>query len=260
MQALKRLLKPSKPLPKTFESFEEAAIACNESYENKDIVEVVKLKTLAYQKKLKTLPVVEMGFIPLLFALQKASRNNLNLKVLDFGGACGLHYFIAQTFLPDLDLDWYVVETPSMVEIAQTFASNRLNFSSSIEEAKNRQQQADLVIASGSLQFTPDPYQALRSLIDCQPKAIFITRTALTQDKEFATIQRTKLSENGPGLLPEGISDRWIEYPVFFAQQKKFEEVLQANYKIELRLDEGLSPYPFYDLPVFAYGYYCDDQ
>jgi putative methyltransferase (TIGR04325 family) len=51
--------------------------------------------------------------------------------VLDFGGACGLHYKQAQSS----SVRWAVVETPAMAERARALASDKLRFFTSISDA-----------------------------------------------------------------------------------------------------------------------------
>jgi hypothetical protein len=44
--------------------------------------------------------------------------------------------------------------------------------------------------------------------------------------KELINVQKSNLSCNGPGPMPEGMKDGEIQYPVTFARKDKFEEIL----------------------------------
>ena len=60
-------------------------------------------------------------FVGLSLAISKKELN-----VVDFGGACGAHYFLAKALIGNrINLRWHVVETPTMANIARGLEDGR---------------------------------------------------------------------------------------------------------------------------------------
>jgi putative methyltransferase (TIGR04325 family) len=89
-----------------------------------------------------------------------ASAANGELRVLDFGGAAGTHYFDVvrwreRTGWPHSGLRWHVCETAAMVAAAEpALGGEELTFHASLDELDNGAY--DLIYVSGSLQYVPD--------------------------------------------------------------------------------------------------------
>lgn len=146
-----------------YETYGDAQKACTGlGYEDDGLVRVVFEKTRLTKEYMLSgeMPLSEYGTQSLLAVLmawhQIGDRNKL--RVIDYGGACGAHYFQIRPFLPrDIQLDWVVVETPPMVEKAGSFETSELHFADSMREAQERLQNVDLLHSSGTLQYVPDP-------------------------------------------------------------------------------------------------------
>jgi hypothetical protein len=67
-----------------------------------------------------------------LFAVLLASQTSKmqnQFNVIDFGGACGTHYFQLRSYIPpEIRMDWIVVETTAMAKQAQAFETEELHF------------------------------------------------------------------------------------------------------------------------------------
>lgn len=63
----------------------------------------------------------------------------------------------------------------------------------------------DLLFSSGTLQYVPDPTSCLSSLLSVGATNLFIGRMALSSAGAFAQVQTSRLSDNGPGLMPSGL-------------------------------------------------------
>ena len=86
-------------------------------------------------------------------------------KVLDFGGGGGRHGF---QYLESAVTTWAVVETPSMVRVcSEHLLHPSLSFHASISEAVRLHAKFDVVHASSSLQYTPDPEEFSGNLLGC---------------------------------------------------------------------------------------------
>ena len=85
------------------------------------------------------------------------------LKVVDFGGACGVLYFLAKKFLKDdIEIKWHIVETPMMVRKGKLLESNELSFFNNIKEAVLDFDGIDLALSSSTLSYAPDPLMLRR--------------------------------------------------------------------------------------------------
>jgi hypothetical protein len=93
-------------------------VAALSSYQDSALVEVVFAKTIALDTaKLWEMPRHSALDHTILGVCHAAANNPTRpLRILDFGGACGLHYRVARAAVPNLPVRWAVVETPAMAE------------------------------------------------------------------------------------------------------------------------------------------------
>jgi hypothetical protein len=91
-----------------FLSYQDALKLCTtDAYQEKELIEVIFNKTRRFLEKLKseTIPISETAAYSLLSLVNPIieSKNN-KINVLDFGGACGAHYFTLRSLI-DKDLN-----------------------------------------------------------------------------------------------------------------------------------------------------------
>lgn len=161
----------------------------------------------------------------------------------------------------DIDLDWCVVETASMVQEAEKqLGSSRLRFSSSLDEAKTLLGEVDLIFSSGTLHCTDDPLNYLRKLLDMGARRVFLTRTSFSEDnKTYIFIQKSKLSHNGPGPLPQDFKDTDIFYPNVFVPVSEIKELIyRSGYTIRLEINEDQNVYQFGKYTFSMYGFFFE--
>lgn len=242
-----------------FNSYQSASALCKNGYQEDSLVRVVYEKTKRFRDILEAKKTLVSDIVPLrsFFVIRLANLGK-ELNVLDFGGACGAHYFFTKSLLNNrVDLRWHVIETPKMVDIASRLDDGKLKFYDDIEKAKSEIGKVDIVYSSGGLQYVSQPYLSLQKLTQCGASDIFITRVGLsTLPKELITIQTSYLSSNGPGPMPEGIKDAIIRYPVTFARKDKFEEIISTNYKIRVQFNEDRNAYSIGKYFIHMYGYF----
>jgi len=193
--------KETKEGERIFNSYESAIAECKSGYEEDSLVTVVYEKTKRYRDALSQKPLrVDMSSLRTFVGLSLPNSGK-NLNVLDFGGACGAHYFLAKSLFVDrVRLRWHVVETPKMVNIARNLETDELKFYDNLEKATNELGKIDIVFTSGALQYVPKPYEMLVKLTECGASSLFITRVGLsTLTNEFIVVQTSNLSSNGPG-------------------------------------------------------------
>lgn len=212
----------------------QTALASCDGYESGRLVEVVFRKTLALRDSLDSLPTLEANLLRPLTALSLVGKSGI--RVLDFGGACGAHFFVAHKLSP-LELEWRVVETPAMAERARRLESESLRFFDLVEKASEGFL-PDLVFSSGALQYTPEPLDYLRRLAGVGAPLLFLTRLELSESSGEVKVQSSMLSANGPGRMPEGVQDCEVRYPVNVVSRRKFEDVLAESYRVAARVGE----------------------
>lgn len=243
-----------------FSSRESAIDACDRGYEADEITDVVVAKTRALRDRLMVEPpVLDASAFRVLTALALAPSGPA-LRVMDFGGAAGQHYFVVQALTKARPLDWRVVETPAMVEAAQPLADRHLSFFESIEGAcQGWDSPPDLVFASGVLMFVPNPLSTLRNLLDVGADLLFLTRTGLTEDlTTLHAVQSSWLGDNGPGPLPAGFQNRIVTYASTFVPARDVYNVItDCAYRIVARFDEGRDVWRSAQCSVHQYGLIC---
>ena len=245
-----------------FGSYAEALKQCGAGYEAEVITEVVVAKTEVIRVEIeKGRADLDLGALRTLIALGFAGQSQ-PLRVLDFGGAAGFHYFIARaTLVAGSLLDWNVVETAAMARAASRLANEELSFFSSIGEAAQAlQTPPDLVFASGVLMCVPDPLETLAELLALRAPRVFLTRTGLSPDSTTRIIaQKFTLAENGPGPLPEGVVDQEVSCPDTFVPMAEFERVITSSqYRIVARIKEDTQVWFAGNMPINQYGYLCE--
>ena len=153
--------------PQIYRTFEDALLACPQgAYEFEDLVNVVVDKTAAFNDRLQTNRVFDLGALRTLIGIGLAHAAS-TLRVLDFGGAAGYHHSMAQmAFGQRIALQWNVVETPTMARQASRLASGTLKFFDSLAAAKDDLGSVDLLFASSSLQYCPAPLQTLQEFME----------------------------------------------------------------------------------------------
>lgn len=211
-------------------------------YKNEELCEVIAEKTIRYKERLKQKPFhLSLNNAFLLSGLQHALKGKTEkdtLRVLDFGGACGSHYFEMERFLPNTKLLWTIVETPTLVKIARqkNIGSENLFFKEALTDA----QDTDLIYSSGALQYTEKPYEYLKKLMETGAEHIIFSRMMLNKkDRDIITIHKSPLSWNGPGPLPKEYQDKQVSYPITIMSFEKFNKQLLENYTLDWFFEEN---------------------
>ena len=224
---------------KEYESYSQSMKFCStDAYQNAELCNMIADKTVIHAENLRKKPFgLNSTNLPLLSVINQylsvCSKKKLN--ILDFGGACGAHYFEMKRFIPgDVTLKWYVVETEQIVKssIEHGLNNDELIFVNKIEDVNT---EIDIIYSSCALHYVPDPYEFLNKLINVKAKWMFFNKMLLNEnDRDFITIQKSFLSSNGPGKLPKGYSDRIISYPQTTLSYPKFNSrIIENKYELE---------------------------
>lgn len=146
--------------------------------------------------------------------------------VLDFGGACGIHYKLARREVPAIR--WAVVETPAMVRQASQLATDNLRFFDTISAAAAWLGAVDLVHSSGALQYTPAPLDVVHELAGIGAARINWKRLFLSEEP-ISERQRSMLIENGPSFR---FSTKAVVYERKSLSRLEFESA-HRGYRVE---------------------------
>lgn len=227
----------------TYPSY-ESAMKDADGYEDNVLTKVVVAKGRKFAEKIAATQELDLSSLRTFIGIA-ASLNKKNLRVIDFGGAAGTHYFFAKAVLNDIELDWRVVETSAMVNEAkrQGLESDELRFFDDLDTA-SKDSSIDLVFASGSVHCTPKPYDFLAALASIEASVLMVTRTPIT-DSPCVLLQRSTLAANGVGEIPKelGISDKTISYPATMMDKNRVENILSNFGEITLRIVEDKAAY-----------------
>ena len=240
---------------------EASSLAKNDGYLNKVLTDSVVNKQLFQEKFINNSRVLDLNALRTLVGIG-LNPSKRNLKVLDVGGGAGYHFHIASIAFPDIDFEWHIIETKSMCDAARRIAKKGLFFHESINLARQSLSELDLIISSSALQYFEDPINTLLELCELKSESIFVTRTPLSlYSKPLVAIQKSKLSENGPGPLLDGYEEQIIEYPITYIPKVMFEEAISRNYDISLQIVEDPPSLFFENMPINGlYGYYCSQK
>src|SRR5215213_9539320 len=174
------------PVTETYADYQSALSQCGDGYDDQLLAEVTLQKTLSIlSSDLKT-ALHPPNSEATLTALSLVPGREL--RVLDFGGSFGPHYFLAKQWLPKR-YRWAVVETDTIASLGPKVANDELRFFASIDAARDWLGGIDVVHASGSPQYTPDPKATLTRLVELRAPVLALTRTAVALGPQCVTIQ-----------------------------------------------------------------------
>jgi putative methyltransferase (TIGR04325 family) len=136
-----------------------------------------------------------------------ASAPGGELRVLDFGGAAGTHYFEVvrwreRTGWPPGRLRWHVCETPTMAAAAQpALGSEELSFHASLDELEDGA--LDLIYVSGSIQYVPDSEAVWDRLAALPHGWLVLNRTPFVPTRsDLFAVQRVQVPGGRPTSYP----------------------------------------------------------
>lgn len=152
-----------------------------------------------------------------------AAKNNGRLNVLDFGGSLGSSYFQNKKFIDSLkESKWCIVEQDHYVKAGQEhLADDRLKFYYTIEDCLS-ENNIDVVLLSGVLQYLEKPFEILNSIIEKNVDYILIDRLQLVNKPDRITIQVVS-----PKIYK-------ASYPCWFFNKNKFMNFMNEDYELIL--------------------------
>jgi putative methyltransferase (TIGR04325 family) len=221
-------------------------------YENPVLVKAVISRSIKAKQQIvleRTLKIDSFRvFLP--FALAKSEIS----KVIELGGGAGYHYYNAKEARANQELDWVIVETGEMCAQASTNQElAEVSFRPNLEAAFEKLSRGvDLVYCSRALQYFPDPIAVIEKVCEFKPKYLFFTGIAFSHNENMHCMsQNSVLSSNGPQNATEEERKTIVHYELNLIPRKKFEEILNVGYTIELRTKEepGVHYFEGHEIP-----------
>lgn len=225
-------------MAKLFPSYSSAAAECGEGYNDADIAKVIAYRTAKWKDTVGAEewlwndhvynPVLAVG-------IAGSELTARPLRVLDFGGGCGVHYFFVRLVFTQ-SLQWAIVETPKMAASAAQVSEGAFEAYDNIADAMKSLGSVDLVVTSGAVQYTPDPMVTLDELIAIGAPYFMLARFPFWT-QTIISIHEMPLSKNMEqfGPMPSDVRDRTIKSPITFV---KYTDV---KYKFERAYDRLLT-------------------
>jgi len=121
------------------------------------------------------------------YVVALAAHRKERLSLLDWGGGIGHYALLAEKVLPRLELEYHCKEVPQIVAAARALGlPGRF-----VDDDSWRDRRYDLVLASGSLQYSEDWCATLRDLGEHAKEYLYVTRLPLARTvPSFTVIQR----------------------------------------------------------------------
>lgn len=161
-----------------YASFDHA-LADSDGYDSTAVVDAM----LAHRAGLAPSATLSQLEIRLLAALLVAQDRLGSLRILDFGGGLGVHFLRLGSFLRVER--WTVLELPRMAAAGAALGNpSPLRFATEIGDER-----PNLILASGALQYAPDPYERIAALRATGAEFFLIDRLPLLA-KPRLTVQR----------------------------------------------------------------------
>lgn len=216
-----------------YSSFEEVSALCN-GYSANNIIEATLSSTLKvkngeaiFERDSFIFDKIQYSY-PLLACLFKvAVEHNNKLRVLDFGGALGSHYYQNKEFLQPIHIEqWTVVEQLAYVNLGnEKIADGILDFAYNIEDVKN----ANILLSSSTLQYMEEPYLWAKKFIDSGIDYILLDRIQFNAEKRDRLTLQT---------VPPEIYN--AQYPSWFLIEEKLIEIMREKYDMILDFDSTI--------------------
>jgi putative methyltransferase (TIGR04325 family) len=177
----------------TYPNYVAALAECGSGYNDPDLTEVIAFKTAQPIDRGSPAPEQAVNSI-VAVGIAAAAIGHRQLNVLDFGGGCCFHYrrVVAAMQTP---LRWAIVETPVMTARAMQLGGNYFHAFTTITDAATALGLVDLIHASGSIPYVPDPLSTLEVLAALQPRYIMLARFPIWRETPVVAIQKSLLSQ-----------------------------------------------------------------
>jgi putative methyltransferase (TIGR04325 family) len=143
-------------------------------------------------------------------------KSDTPLRVLDIGGGLGEYFFLLKKYQPKIKLEWLILETPALCQLAKTkqIATPGVSWTDALNDPN---QSFDIVLLSSVIQYVEKPFELIETAMRKAPLLIFNRLPLSTNSHNLVCIQR-------PGLLETKGS-----YPVHILSERVVISYLSAR-------------------------------
>jgi putative methyltransferase (TIGR04325 family) len=206
--------------------------ASNILMETKKSTLLVKSGEAAFERDSVVFDKIQYSWHLLAILLRSAIENDNALNLIDFGGSLGSSYFQNRGFLSNLrNIRWNIVEQKQYSDCGKEyFQDEYLRFYDDLESCMT-ENKPNCILASGVLQYLPDPYKVINDFIRLGSDYIIVDRTGFCdKENDLITIQN--------------ISDEiyTASYPVFFFSMGKFIKLFEPEYELLAEIESNIDP------------------
>jgi putative methyltransferase (TIGR04325 family) len=151
----------------------------------------------------------------LLFSVALYLKNNQSTvpRLIDYGGACGESIILlSKLFGDDIFMNSWICESPQQVKESHNWDfANQMQFTSDLDSVLQKNN-IDIFFTSGTIQYLPDPYEALEAVAHAKVPIVALTRNNFSFKPKIVA-QKSTLSMNGTGQHIEKYGNPAIYYP-----------------------------------------------
>ena len=206
----------------------ELAVRKSSGYESVNIVEPVVTAARRVQHDLESSNFSNSRYqqiaAGMLYCISQGRFNaGEPIRVLDVGGGGADYFRYFQTFAPQINFDWTVLETPFMAEAMSNEFGQSLSNLRWVNSIENTGEIYDVVLCSSVFQYVENPIELLATLV-AKSGYLIVNRIPLVDASEhFVAVQR--IISNG----------KRASYPVHFFAEKKFLKEMSQYGDVKMR-------------------------
>lgn len=195
-----------------YSEFNEA-LQNSTSYESPAIVEdyILEFKKIVSERQQLNYLNFDSRSVRILAALRLAENglSNKKIRVLDYGGGLGTHYFKVFEPLKDFLEDYVILETPL---VAERFSELNKQIEYVTELENTAPMSFDICLASCSIPYVENPYLTLAEIMKCS-KYLILDRMPFVDsiNSDVLKLQKSKTSKHSR-----------VSYPAWLMSRSKF--------------------------------------
>lgn len=122
------------------------------------------------------------------YALALAARKKDSLAILDWGSGAGHYYLISKALLPEIPIEYHCYDVPLLCQLGRKLLPE-VNFYENSDDVLQRRY--DLVLSSGSLQYSENWPEIVRKVAAVTRGFLYIARLPIVHEvPSFVVVQR----------------------------------------------------------------------
>jgi len=142
-----------------------------------------------------------------------------------------------------------------MALAARELENVELHFYSDLATAIQTCNPVDMMFSSGTVQCVPSPRALLADLVTHGGRFLLLSRMGATRGaQDVICVHQSRLSENGPGPLPQGFQDGVCQYPFSFIKKPDIDAIINERYRPIMNFNDDTGIFSVNDEPIVGFG------